>query len=190
MRLEDDYAFYISALIELYNSTLDKAYLEKAEQFCNEAIKRFLDKNYGGFYLSESNHTELFMNPKEVYDGAIPSGNSVMTYNFVRLYQLTENEKYHELAEKQIAFLSSQADDYPAGHCMFLIAKMMYENPPEHITIALKNDSDFEKIKRNIPFFANILVTRENEQYPLLNDEITYYVCKDHVCLPPTNVLH
>ena len=73
---------------------------------------------------------------------------------------------------------------------MFLIAKMMYENPPEHITIALKNDSDFEKIKRNIPFFANILVTRENEQYPLLNDEITYYVCKDHVCLPPTNVLH
>ena len=186
----DDYAFYISALIELYNSTLDKAYLEKAEQFCNEAIKRFLDKNYGGFYLSESNHTELFMNPKEVYDGAIPSGNSVMTYNFVRLYQLTENEKYHELAEKQIAFLSSQADDYPAGHCMFLIAKMLYENPPEHITIALKNDSDFEKIKRNIPFFANILVTRENEQYPLLNDEITYYVCKDHVCLPPTNVLH
>lgn len=186
----DDYAYYISALIELYNTTLDSSYLEKAEQFCKETIRLFWDKNHGGFYLSESDNTELFMNPKEVYDGAIPSGNSVMAYNFVGLYQLTENEKYRELAEKQIDFLSAQASDYPAGHCMFLIAKMMYENPPEHITIALKNDSDFEKIKRNIPFFANIFVTRENEKYPLLNDKITYYVCKDHVCLPPTNKLY
>ncbi len=90
----DDYVYYIAALIELYNSTLDSSYLEKAERFCDEAIRIFLDKKNGGFYLSESENTELFLNPKEVYDGAIPSGNSVMAYNFVRFYQLTENEKY------------------------------------------------------------------------------------------------
>ena len=129
------------------------------------------------------------MNPKETYDGAIPSGNSVMAYNFVRLHQLTENEKYHELAEKQIAFLSSQASDYPAGHCMFLLAKMLHENPPEHITVALKNDSDSEKIKRNIPFLANISVVKESKEYPLLNEKTTYYICKNHACLPPTNIL-
>jgi len=183
----DDYAYYIAALIELYNSTLNISYLKKAEQFCNEAIRLFLDKKDSGFYLSESDHTELFMNPKEVYDGAIPSGNSVIAYNFVRLYRLTENEKYHELAEKQLAFLSSQAIDYPAGHCMFLVAKMLHENPPEHITIALKNDSDLEKMKFTIPFLSNILVTKENEKYPLLNDKTTYYVCRNHACLPPVN---
>lgn len=186
----DDYAFYISALMELYNSTLDKAYLEKAEQFCKEAIRLFWDKNHGGFYLSESNHTELFMNPKEVYDGAIPSGNSVMAYNFVRLYQLTENEKYCEFAEKQLEFLLSQAGNYPVGHCMFLIAKMMYENPPEHITVAMKNDSDLEEIKRNIPFFANISAVKESKEYPLLNGKTTYYICNNHTCLPPMNILH
>ena len=183
----DDYAYYIAALIELYNSTLNISYLKKAEQFCNEAIRLFSDKKDSGFYLSESDHTELFMNPKEVYDGAIPSGNSVIAYNFVRLYRLTENEKYHELAEKQLAFLSSQAIDYPAGHCMFLVAKMLHENPPEHITIALKNDSDLEKMKFTIPFLSNILVTKENEKYPLLNDKTTYYVCRNHACLPPVN---
>lgn len=186
----DDYAYYIAALIELYNTTLDNGYMEKAERFCDEAIRRFLDKKNGGFYLSESENMELFLNPKEVYDGAIPSGNSVMAYNFVRLYQLTENEKYRELAEKQLEFLSFQASDYSAGHCMFLVAKMLYENTPEHITVALKNPFDLEKVKENIPFLANISVMRENEKYPLLNDETTYYVCKDHVCLPPINILH
>ena len=175
---------------ELYNITLDSSYLEKAERFCDEAVRRFGDKNHGGFYLSESNHTELFMNPKEVYDGAISSGNSVMAYNFVRLYQLTENEKYHELAEKQIAFLSSQAIDYPAGHGMFLIAKMTYENPPKYITVVLNNDSDSEKIKRSIPFFANISVVKESQEYPVLNGKTTYYIYKNHACLPPTNVLY
>lgn len=184
----DDYAYYIAALIELYNSTLDSSYLEKAERFCDEAIGHFFDKKNGGFYLSESENAELFLNPKEVYDGAIPSGNSVMAYNFVRLYQLMENEKYRELAEKQLAFLSSQASDYPAGHCMFLVAKMLHENPPEHITIVLKNNSELKRIKSKTPFFANVSVMRDNEKYPFLNGETTYYVCKDHVCFPPRNI--
>lgn len=186
----DDYAYYIVTLIELYNSTLDSSYLEKAEKICEEVVRRFLDNENGGFYLSKSENTELFLNPKEIYDGAIPSGNSVMAYNFVRLYQLIENEKYCELAEKQMSFLSANASDYPAGYCMFLIAKMMHEDPPDHITVALKNDSDLEEVRRNIPFLANISVVKESKEYPLLNDEITYYVCNNHVCLPPTNILY
>lgn len=183
----DDYAYYIAALIEIYNSTLDSSYIEKAEKVCEEAVRRFLDIENGGFYISELNHTELFIDPKEVYDGAIPSGNAVMAYNFVRLYQLTENKKYCKFAEEQLEFLSSQASVYPAGHCMFLIAKMMHENPPEHITVALKNQSDLEKVKENVPFLANISVTQGGKEYPLLNDKITYYICRNHACMPPIN---
>lgn len=127
------------------------------------------------------------MNPKETYDGAIPSGNSVMAYNFVRLYQLTEEEKYRELAEKQIAFLSEQAADYPAGHSLFLLAKLLYENPPEHIMIVHDDKSDLSEICKKLPFFANVSVVQESERYPLLNDKPTYYVCRGHMCLPPSN---
>lgn len=183
----DDFAYYIAALIELYNSTLDSNFLEKAERLCEEAVQRFLDNENGGFYLSESVNVELFMNPKETYDGAIPSGNSIMAYNFVRLYQLTENEKYRELAEKQLEFLSSQASDYPAGHCMFLLAKLLYENPPGHIVIVLKNISELETIKIKLPLLANVIITSECQKYPLINAKTTYHVCKDHACLPPTN---
>jgi len=181
----DDYAFYTAALIELYNSTLDEKYLEEAERFCNEAVKRFHDNENGGFYLSGTDNAELFMNPKEIYDGAVPSGNSIMTYNLVRLYQLTERVEYGELAENQLAFLSARAGDYPAGHCMFLVAKMMFDNPPEHIMVALKREDKPEEFKK--PFLANIRIVTECVDFPLLNGKTTYYVCKDNSCLPPTN---
>lgn len=183
----DDYAFYVAALTELYHSTLNRNYLEKAEQFCNEAVKRFTDGKNGGFYLSDSSDTELFMNPKESYDGAVPSGNSVMTYNFVRLYQLTENEEYKELAERQIHYMTIQAQDYLAGHSMFLLAKLLYDNPPEHVVIALKESSDLGKIRGRLPLLANVITVSGSGEYPLINDSTTFYVCKDHACFAPTN---
>ncbi len=183
----DDDAYYVSALLELYNSTLDSNYLDKAKAFCHEAVKRFVDDANGGFFLCETGNSELFMNPKETYDGAIPSGNSVMAYNFVRLYQLTEEEKYKELAEKQFAFLSAQAQDYPAAHSLFMLAKLLYENPPEHITIVLKGKTDLSEILERLPLLANISVMSESEKYPLLNNKTTYYVCRGHMCLPPSN---
>ena len=183
----DDYAFYVVVLTELYHSTLDKSYLELAERFCEEAVRRFAAPDGNGFCMCGS--TELFMNPKETHDGAIPSGNAVMAYNFVRLYQLTDKERYQTLAEKQLLFLATQAQDYPAGHCLFLLAALLYENPPTHITVVLKESSDLSEVLEKIPFLENVSVVTESEKYPLLNDHTTFYVCKNHSCLPPVNSL-
>ncbi len=183
----DDYGFYVAALMELYHSTLDRAYLEKAERLCGEAVRRFADEKNGGFYLADLADTELFMNPKESYDGAIPSGNSVMAYNLVRLYQLTGKEEYGELAEKQLRYMSAQARDYPAGHSMFLLAKLIHDNPPDHIVISLKNRADLEKIKERLPLLANVIAVSQCREYPLINDRTTFYICKNHTCLAPTN---
>lgn len=185
----DDYAFYTAALIELYNSTLDKTYLDKAEHFCEEAIKRFYDNENGGFYLCESDSSELFMNPKETYDGALPSGNSVMAYDLVRLYQLTEKERYNELAKNQLAFMSAQAQEYPSGYSMFLTAKLIYDVPPEHITAVTNDNSELTEFKKRLPLLANISAVSESKKYPLLNGRTTFYVCRNNNCLPPSNNL-
>lgn len=181
----EDYAFYVAALTELYHSTLDKGYLELAERFCEETVHRFAAPDGNGFCMCDS--TELFMNPKEIHDGAIPSGNAVMAYNFVRLYQLTDKEQYRTLAEKQLQFLTSQAQDYPAGHCLFLLAALLNENPPAHITVALKETSDLSELLEKIPFLANVSIVTKSRDYPLLNDRTTFYVCQDHSCMPPMN---
>ena len=184
-----DYAFYIAALLELYNSTLDLNYLEKAEKFCKETVKLFTDNKNGGFYLSDPRSTELFINPKETYDGAIPSGNSVMTYNWVRLYGITEKREYKELLEKQINFMYAKSYDYPAGNSIFLIAMLLSEDYLPHIRISLKKSSDLNQIRGKLPFLANVSVTTENIKFPLVNNQTTFYVCKNRNCLPPTNVI-
>ena len=179
----EDYAYYIAALIEMYNSTLDNKYLMRAEELCAEAVKRFSDKN-GGFNMCET--TELFKNPKELYDGAVPSGNSIMAYDLVRLYQLTDKEEYREYAEKQINFMSAQSQDYPSGHCMFLLAKLLNEAPPPRVVISSKGSLDIS----NLPFLANVTFIQADEKYPLLNGRTTFYVCRGNTCLPPSNELN
>lgn len=185
----DDYAFYIAALLGLYDATFEDEYLRQAMQLCKEAEKRFADKDNGGFFLCEKESTELFMNPKETYDGAIPSGNSVMAYNLVRLYQLTEKLEYDTFRKELFAFMERQTAQYPAGHSMFLLAKRLYENPPEHITVVLKSKEERELLWGKLPFPANVRVVSESMEYPLLREKTTYYVCKNHTCLPPTNDL-
>lgn len=185
----DDYAFFTAALIELHSSTLDISFLEKAENFCREAVNRFADCKDGGFYLCETTGAELFINPKETDDGAIPCGNSVMAYNLVRLYQLTGKSEYEKLAKEQIDYMSALSQMYPSDHSMLLIAMLINENPPEHITVAVNSYSDLSDLKKNLPFAANISVVTKSVDYPLLNGRTTYYVCKEHKCLPPTNDL-
>ncbi len=185
----DDYAFYTSALIELYNSTFDKTYLDRAEQISIAVIKHFYDDENGGFFLCKKDSSELFINPKETYDGAIPCGNSCMAYNFVRLYQLTDNEYFNAMAKKQIDFLSTQTAIYPSGNSLFLLALMMYENPPTHIVIVPKDEPDYKKTIRRIPYLANVTIAHESTDYPIVNDKTTYYICKNHACLPPVNEL-
>ena len=108
-----------------------------------------------------------------------------MTYNLVRLYQITGKEEYKKLLEKQIAFMSAKTYEYPSGNSMFLIALLMQEASIPHITIALKEHADLNQIREKLPFIANILVVTDSNEYPLLNNQTTFYVCKDHNCLPP-----
>ena len=181
----DDYAYYTAALIELYHASMEPVYLELAGQFCAEAVRQFSEAE-GGFTMSRQGSRELFLNPKETYDGALPSGNAVMAYDLVRLWQITGRERYRELAEQQMQFLAARAQDYPAGHSMFLLAKLLYENPPAHITAAVKEHGDLQRLK--LPFLANLRIVSEHPDYPLLHDRTTLYICRDHVCEPPRNL--
>lgn len=121
----DDYAFFIWALLELYEAALDLSYLEKAKKMCNLMMECFRDETADGFYLTDKDSERLIYRPKESYDGAIPSGNSAAGYVLIKLSKLTHMEEYHEEGLKQLLYLTGQAESYPAGHCFALMAVMM-----------------------------------------------------------------
>lgn len=184
----DDYAMYVWALISLYEADLNISYLDKARVFCQKAVADFFDNQKGGFYMSGKGHEEQILKPKETYDGAIPSGNSVMAYNLVRLGIITGDKEYKDVLEKQIEIMASRAAVFPAGYSMFLIALMEYKTPPETVSVVYENESEI----KSLPFAVSAdsvirLVGKPTKEYPLLSGKATFYVCRDFACLPPVN---
>lgn len=181
----DDYASYIFALLSLYDATLERLYLERAEQMVQKVILQYFDAERGGFYLYGPENETLIFRPKECYDGAIPSGNSLMAYNLVRLNELVPSEQIAKTLQRQLAYLSGQAEQYPAGYAMFLVALSDYLEPPATITVVRGADD-----LAALPFLVSSdtiirVLEQETDEYKLLNGETTFYICQNHSCLPP-----
>ena len=184
-----DYAGYAFAELALYKATLNNEYLERAKHLCDKVMDDFSD-NTDGFYLYGEDSEELIVRPKETYDGAIPSGNSVMAYNLVRLSMLTDEEKYQNAAAKQLDFLAADACGYPAGYGMFLTALLEYSEPPIKITVIPDAQTDTTRLPLSLPLDAAAVLKHPSKEQPLRDNKTTYYVCKGHHCLPPTNELN
>jgi len=191
----DDYAAIIYASLALYGVTLESEYLSQANILCQRAVADFRDEK-GGFYLYSDDSEQLIMRPKETYDGAIPSGNSIMAWNLVRLWHITGNPYYEKEARLQLDFLATEAADYPTGHSLFLSALLEMEDPPTKVTTVLAEPSVAEppSFVDNLPFSVPtdaILSIRRwpSDEYPLKDGKTTFYVCQGRQCLPPVNRL-
>ena len=190
----DDYAFMGFAMLELYQTTQDTQYLEKAKTLCRRAVSDFWDDERDGFYLSGKDNETLILRTKETYDGAMPSGNSVMAHNLVRLAILDAtahpDSQWDALARRQLEFLVGQAALAPMGHAFYLLALSDWLTPPTHVTVVLEENADCAEILQRIPLNANAKVLQQpTAEYPLKDGKTTYYVCTDNACLPPKNSL-
>ena len=186
----DDYAAYLFAKLALYGATLEESYLTRAEQLCREVQDKFRDAENGGFYLYGTENESLILRPKEDYDGAIPSGNSLMAWNLVCLSHLIGDDAYRRQAEEQLNFLRATATQYPIGHGMFLLALLEHEMPAAKVTVVLGEQENIDTLPVKLPPDAAVTLLRKaTEEYPLKNGNTTFYVCRDHSCLPPVNDL-
>ncbi len=179
----DDYAYYILALIGMYEACYDEKYLERALKLNEKTLSHFYDYDNGGFYFNGKDNEQLIMRPKESYDGAMPSGNSVMAYNLDRLSKLTKNEELYKLSESQQKYMSGVSDDYPAGFSFFLLSLL----PTRDIVCVLKEGEDVQ-VPCDLCTVVRVL-KQSTREFTLLNDRTTYYVCEGNRCLPPKNEL-
>ncbi len=185
----DDHAGLALAELSLYDATLDQTYLDAAARRAQIAIDAFFDRQAGGFFFSGSENETLLIRSKESYDGAVPSGNSIMTYVLTRLSVLAPDRIPKALLEKQMAYMKHRAASAPMGVSMFLIALSDYEQPPVKV-VAVHAQEDAGELSALVPLGANVLIrAHETSAYPLLHGKKTYYVCRGVSCLPPTNEL-
>jgi len=118
----DDYAFMTFGLLELYETTFDFQTLEKAVALNETVLKHFADEERGGFYLTADDAEKLLVRPKSMYDGALPSGNSVQMMNLLRLSRMTGRSEYEKLAEQTANAFAELINRSPDGFSQALQA--------------------------------------------------------------------
>ncbi len=180
----EDYAFFINGLLDLYETNFEARYLAEAKTLAEDMIRLFEDKDHGGFFLTACDAPELIIRPKDIYDGAIPSGNSVGAYVLVRLHLLTLEDRWILAAEGIFKVFAASIEKAPSAFSFVLCALDFYLGPS--LSIALegqRDDSALTQISRVVykHFIPNKSVVLRLSPSPL-----TAYVCRGTSCQKPT----
>ncbi len=194
----DDYAFFVSGLLELYGSTHRADYLQMAIRLTDTCIEYFAGD--GAFFLTASDAEALIVRPRDAYDGALPSGNSVMAMNLMRLSRLTGRSAYYSAASDIFQFFAKGIRARPAGFTAMLSAIEFGLEPSVQVVVAgdpMAADTQAmlsaldaydvpdmvvhvvcgNDLIRVVPFL---------EAYTTHRDSATAYVCRDYQCERPT----
>jgi uncharacterized protein YyaL (SSP411 family) len=132
----DDYAFLVWGLIELYEATFEISYLEEAMVLNQEMIDIFWDEQSGGLYFTGKGNELLITRSKEIYDGALPSGNSIAALNFLRLGRLTGNTDLEKKADQLTRVFATEVTEHPMAYTQLLVALDFMIGPSQEIVMA------------------------------------------------------
>jgi len=200
----DDYAFLIYGLLELYEATFEVHYLETALGLNEELIRHFWDHDNGGFYFSADNGERLLVRQKEIYDGAVPAGNSVAMLNLLRLGRLTASADFEGKAAKIGRAFYSNVSQMPSAYTQLMVAADFAIGPSYEVVIAGDlQANDTRQMLETIHgiFLPNKLVilhpTVQNhpsiddivpfiKDYTTKDGKATAYVCLNYSCQLPT----
>ncbi|MFZ3385263.1 MAG: thioredoxin domain-containing protein [Candidatus Methanoperedens sp.] len=197
----DDYSFLVWGLLELYEATFEIRYLKAALEFNEHLIIHFRDNEAGGFYLTSDDGENILIRKKDIYDGAVPSGNSVAMLNLIRLSRITADPELERKAQALGQAFSRIVGQAPAGYTMLMSALDFTFGPTSEVVIAgdlQKNDTiDMLKALRK-EFIPNKVVifrpdgdseiTRISDHTKNLSSKggkATAYVCRNFICQLP-----
>ena len=199
----DDHAFFLWALIELYEAAFQARYLREALRLADDMVDRFWDSRRGGFYLTGSGEEAMLMRPKEITDGALPSGNSAAALGLLRLGRLAGRADLEERARETMDAAAAQAARVPGGFSHLLMALDFALGPAHEVVIAgdLQEKDTRQMLtalrSRFVPNAVVLLhpsgregrdleklVPAVRNQVPL-EGKAAAYVCRDFACRRP-----
>ncbi|HZG63033.1 MAG TPA: thioredoxin domain-containing protein [Rubrobacteraceae bacterium] len=199
----EDYACVADGLVELYEATFETRWLREAASLADAVLELFWEEEEGVFYDTAADHEKLVTRPRDVYDSAAPSGNSVAVDVLLRLSVLLDREDYRSRAETVLNGLSGAMSRVPGGFGRLLSALDFYLASPYEVAVILPAGTpgadnallravyshylpnkvvvgrveDDEEAGRLIPLLAD---------RPTRGGEPTAYVCVNHACQYPT----
>ncbi len=201
----DDYSFFISGLLELYETSFNLKYLKSAIDLNNTLLDHFWDSENGGLYFTPDDGEDILVRKKEIYDSAVPSGNSMQMLNLLKLSKITENEELRHKAVEIEKTFSQDVVRTPSAHTQLMVAIDFKLGPSYEIVIAGTPDSDDTDIMLNairtnyIPNKTVALRPPDDEASIKIidsfkfkkqeNGRATAHICLENACKAPTTDL-
>lgn len=188
----DDYAFYIEALLKLFELTADESYVKEADLLIKHCIKNFMDDQSGMFWYRSLNDEELVARKQEFYDSVIPSSNSVMMNNLYKMSIITGNMEYEEIADNMVFTMKDQIKKYPPSYSNFSNALLMKSEQTVDIVITGNNaKAIYLEINKNYLANTNVFYTEHPSELSIFKSRYVegkdlIYVCIDKSCHLPT----
>ncbi|MPM97762.1 hypothetical protein SDC9_144939 [bioreactor metagenome] len=184
---------------------MEVTYLGQAVDTSRRMLDQFWDPEGGGCFLYSKHGEQLISRPKEIYDGALPSGNSMAAVVLSRLSRLTGEASWQQAAHRQLSYLTGAIRSHPLGHSMALLAVSqavypsyelvcvtteetapaqltahLLKNPLPNLTLLLKTSGNQAELETAAPFTGS---------YPIPQRGAMYYLCHNGACAAPTDDL-
>jgi uncharacterized protein YyaL (SSP411 family) len=198
----EDHAAVADGLLALYETTLETRWLREAVSLADAAVELFWDGERGAFFDTPVGHEELITRPRDLYDNATPSGNSMIVDVLVRLAALTERAEYRERAEAVLRDLSGFVERLPGAFGRLLSALDFHLSRSYEVAIVGEpGGSDTEALLGAVHsvYVPNKVVAGGPEGdgeavalVPFLADrpqrdgKATAYICVGYACQAPT----
>jgi uncharacterized protein len=200
----DDYVFMAMALIELYEATFEVKHLETAIAFMERAVRDFWHHEQGGFYFTAAAGEKLLVRSKEIYDGAVPSGNSVAMLALLRLARMTGRKEFEDKAWQTAQAFGAMIRQSPAAYTQMMVGVDFAIGPSFEVVICGKPRATDTRAMLDAlrgQFVPNKVVLLQpgtaegrqlaglapfTESQSSLDGKATAYVCQNFRCNLPT----
>jgi uncharacterized protein len=189
----EDYAYLIEALLDVYGITFDAQYLHKAQELTDFVLENFWDASDGLFFFTSKNQTDILLRKKDLYDSAMPSGNSTMMKNLGRLAIIFDNNRYKNVHFEMLQTLVESIKMYPTSFSKWASGVISAVHPPFEIAV-LGADYFDKTLEINALFLPNKILMASAEKdakLPLLDrdTEGSIFLCQNYACQLPVQTV-
>jgi uncharacterized protein YyaL (SSP411 family) len=200
----DGHALLLWAHLELYDATFEPRWLVDAIGLADDTLRDFWNEAGGGFHFTADHHERLPVRHTDGYDGAMPSGNSVMADCLARLARLTGRPEYEQRANETVAAFSRDIKRLPSGHTHMLRAVLTMAAPSFEVVLAGGQGTPglevlLDAVRAHAPPDTAVLVVPPGPTGDPLRRAVPFvdghvpidgraaaYVCRDFSCRLPT----
>ncbi|MCU7494507.1 MAG: thioredoxin domain-containing protein [Ignavibacteria bacterium] len=193
----DDYSFTVEAFIALYEVTSEEIWLERADILAEIMIENFYDPSSYDFFFSSRDSRDLILRTKELYDQALPSGNSSAVTALLKLAVLKNKARYAEIARMDYSYMHDFLIRHPESFA-YMISAVYYDfMKPREVAVVTNTHEETNDVIRQFynEYYPFSVLSCRTEGSPsilelqkgkrVIDGKITYYVCQNYTCRRP-----